>query len=97
MNFIYAIILGIIFGLSEIDFFYALLLILLLVFVYALKDIIFKRQFITDIPSAYVLYVNNLEKMGRSIDKAWISYLVKSILVDGIIAIVIYLMVLKFF
>ncbi len=56
MNFIYAIILGIIFGLSEIDFFYAFLLILLLVFVYALKDIIFKRQFITDTPSAYVLF-----------------------------------------
>ena len=70
-----------------------ILVIIFFVFLYALKYIIFRRQFFTGIPSAFVLYVNNLENLGRPTERAWISYLVKSIFVDGIIAMMIYLIV----
>ena len=93
MNFIYAIILGVIFGLSEISIINAILLILLLIFIYSLKDVFIKKQFFTNTPSAYVLYIENLKKIGKSTKGAWLSYLLQSIFIDSLIAIVTFFVV----
>ena len=93
MNFIYPIILGIIFGISDINIIDAIILIILLVFIYAIKDIFIKRHIFSNIPSAYVLYIDNLKKIGRDTKRAWISYIYKSVFIDSLIAIITFFIV----
>ena len=93
MSFFYAIIIGIILGLANLSAIKSILIILGLIIIGGIKELIFKKDFITGNPSAYQLYLENLDKLNKSKDKAAIKYFLQSFLFDGTISIIVFAVV----
>ncbi|MCK9425715.1 MAG: hypothetical protein M0Q21_06735 [Ignavibacteriaceae bacterium] len=90
MSFLYAILIGVIFGFSELTIPSSILLVLVLVSFRSLKDIIFKKDFITGVASPYQLYLMHLEKMNVSKSYAALKYYLQSMLFDGLISLTVF-------
>ncbi len=80
VDMIYAIIVGLVLGYSDVPFVLAVLLGLGLVLSKGVSEIFLKTDFIMKTPSPYVLYVMNLRQTGDTTPHPWISYLLQMIL-----------------
>ena len=96
MNFLYSALIGLVFGFSNEKWFSALLWIFFCLIALALKDILFRKDFITKTASPYVIYVENLIKQKNNAKGAIIKYILQSLLIDGGISILIFFIV-RFF
>lgn len=93
MPFIFAIIIGAIFGFIKMPVTISIISVLVLVTFRTLKDILFKKDFITGVQSPYQLYLLNLEKLNRSNEKAALKYFAQSFLIDGFISVVVFIII----
>ena len=93
MPIFYSILVGVIMGLAKLSIFASILIIITLILVNTAKDIIFKKSFFTGVSSPYQLYLANLEELNRSKKYAIAKYLIKSLISDGIIALVVFTIV----
>ena len=75
---IWALLLGIILGVSKVSNSVAFIVIPGLIIPRALSDICFRKRFITGGESNYVLYVKELEKTHQALAHPWITYLLQS-------------------
>ena len=93
MNYLFSLIIGIVLGAGDISVIYSASLILSLIFVYALKDVLIRKSLFTNNPSPYVLYIEKTKHIGNSVKNAWLSYILQSLLVDGLIAFIAFFVV----
>jgi hypothetical protein len=93
MPFLYAIMVGVILGFANLSLFESILIIIGLISFNSLKDIIFKKGFMTGILSPYQLYLENLAGLNKSLNNAAIKYFFKSLLTDGIISTIVFLLI----
>jgi len=96
MPFIYAIIIGAIFAFIKVPATISIISILVLVSFRAIKDILFKKDFITGVQSPYQLYLLNLERLNRNKEKAALKYFAQSFIIDSSIAIVAFVIIKQF-
>ncbi len=93
MSFLYAIIVGAIFGFIKTPVLVGIVSILILVSFRSVKDILFKKDFITGVQSPYQLYLINLEQLNRSKDKSALKYYLESLLFDGSISLITFVLI----
>ena len=91
LPFIYAIIIGAIFAFIRMPANFSIVSILVLMSFRAIKNIPFKKDFITGVQSPYQFYLSNLEQLNRNKNKAALKYFANSFLIDSSIAVVIFL------
>lgn len=86
MPFIYSLIIGVVFGLLGVPTLVSILSILVLVSFRSLKEIIFKKDFITGVESPYQLYLTNLKLANKTTDNAALRYCLQSLFFDSLVA-----------
>lgn len=86
MSFIYSVIVGVVFGLIGVPILVSILSILVLISFRSIKEIIFKKDFITGVESAYPLYLTNLKQASKTTENAALKYYLQSLLFDSLIA-----------
>jgi hypothetical protein len=95
MSFIYAVFVGAAVGFSDLSIVLSIVLIIVSVSLRPIKDILFKNDFITGTLSPYQLYLMNLNKINKIESSPALKYYGLSILVDGAIAIIVFI-IMKF-
>lgn len=77
MTFIFSIIIGLIFGISNLTVLISIISILFLTSLRSTKDILFSKDFITGTESAYKIYLHNLELSNKNKNYARIKYILQ--------------------
>lgn len=93
MSFVYAIVIGLVIGFADLSITVSLVLILLLVSFRSMKDILFKKDFITGTTSPYQLYLMNLNTANKKENNPAIRYYLQSLLFDGAISVVLFFVI----
>lgn len=93
MSFIYSIIVGAIFGFIEIPILVGIGSIFIIVSFRTVKDIVFKKDFITGVQSPYQFYLINLERLNKTKNKSALKYFAQSFFTDGSIAIIVFFII----
>ncbi|GEM_PF-3779514 len=93
MHFIYSLLFGILCAYLKLGNGPSIILLLFWIFLFNLKDVVFKRNLITGVPSAFQLY-----KAKQKIENKnhWLKYIQIAMLIDGSISIIAYF-ITKFF
>lgn len=86
MPYFYSAVIGIIIGFINVPILIGMVSILILISLRSIKEIIFKRDFITGVQSPFQLYLTNLEQANRTKDRAALKYYLQSLLFDSLIA-----------
>jgi hypothetical protein len=81
VNMLVSILLGLALGIGNVDWTTSVFLLLFAVCCNASYEIGFSKNLITGTDSPYKMYVENLGQVGRSQKRAWVRYLLQSILV----------------
>ena len=93
MPLLYAIMIGVIFGLANLSLFVSILIIIGLISFNSIKDIIFKKGFMTGVISPYQLYLENCAQLNKSQNNTAIKYFFRSLLTDGVVATIVLLLI----